>query len=60
MSNGVRCRGEQAFTVRDFVALVRSRSGVPLDDDFAQAVAKGVAMLNRPRVTSPELRTNDE
>lgn len=40
----------RAFTVRDFVALVRSRPGVPLDDEFAQAVAEGVAMLNRPRV----------
>ena len=40
----------RAFTVRDFVALVRSRPGPSLDDEFAQAVAEGVAMLNRPRV----------
>jgi antitoxin (DNA-binding transcriptional repressor) of toxin-antitoxin stability system len=40
----------RAFTVRDFVEMARSRSGPPLDDEFARAVAEGVAMLNRPRV----------
>ena len=40
----------RAFTVRDFVEMVRSRPGPSLDDDFVRAVAEGVAMLNRPRV----------
>lgn len=40
----------RAFTVRDFVRMVRSRPGPSLDDEFARAVAEGVAMLNRPRV----------
>lgn len=40
----------RAFTVRDFVAMVGSRPGRSLDDEFAHAVSEGVAMLNRPRV----------
>ena len=40
----------RAFTVRDFVEMVRARSGPPPGDEYARAVAEGVAMLNRPTI----------
>lgn len=39
----------RAFTVRDFVEMVRAGSGRPPSEEYARAVAEGVAMLNRPR-----------
>ena len=40
----------RAFTVRDFVEMARARSGPPPGEEYARAVAEGVAMLNRPRI----------